>query len=177
LNASAPYFRDDIVINLSAWKGCSVKFRDIHGSEEVTAGRLVGTYAAESESQENGGKQMALILFVEYHAVFRQAAAYLMDQESDLEVVAQGGSGAEGRERMAEGGIDAAVVDIPLPDEGAEEMVRDLHRANPAVPVLVMTHIEQWDVRERFLQAGAAEVLAKDVPFAEVLAAVRRLGH
>jgi DNA-binding NarL/FixJ family response regulator len=125
----------------------------------------------------SGVKKMALILFVEYHATFRQAASYLMDQEPDLEVVAQGGSVAEGRQKMAEGGIDAAVVDIPLPDEGAEDMVRDLHRANPAVPILVMTHIEERDVHERFLRAGAAEVLAKEVPFEEVLAAVRRLGQ
>jgi DNA-binding NarL/FixJ family response regulator len=125
----------------------------------------------------SGVKKMALILFVEYHATFRQAASYLMDQEPDLEVVAQGGSVAEGRQKMAEGGIDAAVVDIPLPDEGAEDMVRDLHRANPAVPVLVMTHMEERDVHERFLKAGAAEVLTKEVPFEEVLAAVRRLGQ
>ena len=77
---------------------------------------------------------MALILFVEYHSVFRQAASYLMDQEPDLEVVAQGGSVLEGRQRMAEGGIDAAIVDIPLPDEGAPQMVRDLHKANPPFP-------------------------------------------
>ena len=120
---------------------------------------------------------MALILFVEYHSAFRQAASYVMDKEPDLEVVAQGGSVAEGRQKMAEGGIDAAIVDIPLPEEGAPEMVRALHESNPSIPVLVMTHIEQWDVHERFLQAGAAEVLAKDVPFVEVLAAVRRLGH
>jgi DNA-binding NarL/FixJ family response regulator len=42
---------------------------------------------------------------------------------------------------------------------------------------LVMTHIEEWDVHERFLKAGASEVLSKEVPFAEVLAAVRRLGQ
>ncbi len=120
---------------------------------------------------------MALILFVEYHAAFRQAASYLMDQEPGLEVVAQGGSVAEGREKMAEGGIDAAIVDIPLPDDGAEGMVRDLHQANPAVPVLVMTHLEDRGVHERFLEAGATEVLAKEVRFEEVLAAVRRLGH
>jgi two-component system response regulator DesR len=107
---------------------------------------------------------MALILFVEYHATFRQAASYLMDQEPDLEVVAQGGSVAEGREKMAEGGIDAAVVDIPFPDEGAEDLVRDLHRANPTVPVLVMAHLGERDVHERFLKAGAAEVLAKRSP-------------
>jgi DNA-binding NarL/FixJ family response regulator len=84
---------------------------------------------------------------------------------------------AEGREKMARGGIDAAIVDIPLPDEGAEELVRDLHEANPSVPVLVMTHIGGQGVHERFLAAGAAEVLSKEVSFGEILVAVRRLGR
>ena len=35
-----------------------------------------------------GGKDV-LILFVEYHAAFRQSAAFMMDQEEDLEVVSQ----------------------------------------------------------------------------------------
>ena len=120
---------------------------------------------------------MALILFVEHHSAFRQAASYLMDQEPDLAVVAQGGSVADGRRRMAQGGIDAAIVDIPLPDEGAPEMVRDLHQANPSIPVLVMTALEDSEAQEQMLRAGAAEVLPKDVPFRDVLAAVRRLGH
>jgi two-component system response regulator DevR len=116
------------------------------------------------------------ILFVEYHRAFRQSASYLMDQEPDLEVVSQAGSVAQGCQRMAEGGIDAAVVDIPLPDEGAPEMVRDLHGANPSIPVLVMTSIEDPEVHDRFLRAGASEVLEKGISFDEVLAAVRRLG-
>ena len=118
-----------------------------------------------------------LILFVEYHAAFRQSASLLMDREPDIEVVSQAGTVAEGRERMAEGGIDAAIVDVPLPDEGAEEMVGELRGANPAIPVLVMTALEGPGVRERFLGAGADEVLGKDAAFAEVLAAVRRLGQ
>jgi DNA-binding NarL/FixJ family response regulator len=118
---------------------------------------------------------MALILFVEYHSAFRQAASYVMNQEPDLKVVAQGGSVAEGRQRMAEGGIDAAIVDIPLPDEGAPEMVRDLHEANPSIPVLVMTSLEDSAIHEQMIRAGAHEVLPKDIPFREVLAAVRRL--
>ncbi len=77
---------------------------------------------------------------------------------------------------MAQGGIDAVIVDIPLPDEGAAEMVRDLHEANPAIPVLVMTTIEEREVHEEFLEAGASEVLSKESSLAGVLAAVRRLG-
>lgn len=119
---------------------------------------------------------MALILFVEYHSAFREAASVAMDQEEDLQVVSQAGSVAEGRQKMAEGGIDAAIVDIPLPDEGAEDMVRELHEANPSIPVLTLTVIEDGEVIDRFLKAGASEVLPKSISFVEVLAAVRRLG-
>jgi DNA-binding NarL/FixJ family response regulator len=114
---------------------------------------------------------------VEYHTSFRQSASFMMAQEEDMEVVSQAGSVAEGRERMAEGGIDAAVVDIPLPGEGAAEMVRELHEANPSVPVLVLMHPEDEGVREEFLGAGAAEVLPKSITLLEFLDAVRRLGH
>jgi DNA-binding NarL/FixJ family response regulator len=122
------------------------------------------------------GSKSVLILFVEVHCCFRQAASYLMDRESDLSVVSQAGTVAEGRQEMAQGGIDTALVDIPLPDEGAEEMVRELHEANPPIPILVMTHLRDPEVRSRFLEAGASEVLSKEISFAEVLAAVRRLG-
>ena len=117
-----------------------------------------------------------LILFVEYHASFRQSASYMMDREADMEVVSQAGSVAQGREKIAEGGIDAAIVDVPLPDEGAAEMVGELRDANPSVAVLVLTHAEDPETREEFLKAGASEVLSKGCTFAQILAAVRRLG-
>lgn len=117
-----------------------------------------------------------LILFVEYHRAFREAASYLMDREQDLEVVSQAGSVAEGRQRMAEGGIDTAIVDVPLPDEGADELVRALHEANPPIPVLVITDLVDPQIRRRFLEAGASEVVSKESTFREVLDAVRRLG-
>ena len=78
---------------------------------------------------------MALrILFVEHHAAFRQSASHMMDLEDDLHVVLQAGSVAEGRERMAEGGIDAAIVDIPLPDEGAQRWCASCTRPTPPSP-------------------------------------------
>ena len=93
-----------------------------------------------------------------------------------MEVVSQAGSVAQGREKMAQGGIDAAIVDIPLPDDGAAELVRDLHEANPSIPVLVLTHLEDEGLYERFLKAGASEVLPKTIRLEEIFQAVRRLG-
>jgi hypothetical protein len=47
-------------------------------------GRLLGIDANGSENRKIGGTKIALILFVEYHAAFRQSASYLMDQQPDL---------------------------------------------------------------------------------------------
>jgi len=116
-------------------------------------------------------------LLVEDHAAFRGALAFMLNLQPSMEVVAQAGFVAEGREEMARGGIDAAVVDVPLPDQGAAEMVRDLVGANPSIPVLVLTHPEDEMVRERFLAAGASEVLPKSDSLGEILAAVGRLGR
>jgi DNA-binding NarL/FixJ family response regulator len=115
-------------------------------------------------------------LFVEYHSAFRQSTSVMMDREPDLEVVSQAGSVAEGRQKMAQGGIDAAIVDIPLPDDGAAELVRDLHEANPSIPVLVLTHLNDQGLYERFLEAGASEVLPKTIQLEEIFASVRRIG-
>jgi DNA-binding NarL/FixJ family response regulator len=55
-------------------------------------------------------------------------------------------------------------------------LVRDLHEANPSIPVLVLTDIRERRVHEEFLQAGAAEVLSNGISLGDILAAVRRLG-
>ena len=55
-------------------------------------------------------------------------------------------------------------------------MVRELHEANPSIPVLVLTHLKDHDMHEELLKAGAAEVLSKNHTVAGMLAAVRRLG-
>lgn len=118
---------------------------------------------------------MARILFAEAHRGFRQSAAVLLDRQPDLEVVAQVGSVEEGRRRMIEGGIDAAIVDVPLPDEYGLELVREMHEANPSIPVLVLSEAQDHESRNELLHAGANEVLSKEIGFEGILAAVRRL--
>lgn len=71
---------------------------------------------------------------------------------------------AEGRKKIAQGGIDTAIVDIPLPDEGAEGLVRELYEANTSIPILVMTVIEEREVHERFLEAGPARYSSRSQP-------------
>jgi len=55
------------------------------------------------------------VMLVEDHVAFRQALAFLLMREPDLEVVAQAGSLAQARE-MLDRRLDVAVLDLALPD-------------------------------------------------------------
>ncbi len=63
-------------------------------------------------------------MLVEDHTAFREALAFLLGREPDLEVVAQAGSLAEAREAL-DGGLDVAVLDKV---ESPSTIVREVRR-------------------------------------------------
>jgi DNA-binding NarL/FixJ family response regulator len=119
---------------------------------------------------------MKSVLLVEDHAVFRQALALILEQDTDFEEDVQAGSLAEGRGRV-NGTIDVAVIDLGLPDGDGTDLIRELREARPGVPVLALTMSQDRERHDRAFEAGAKEVLTKDISIKEVVAAVRRIGE
>lgn len=72
------------------------------------------------------------MLFVEYHATFRQSASYMMGREPGMETASQAGT----------------------VDEGAAGLIGSPHGAGPSVPVLVLTATEGPEVREEARRGG-----------------------
>jgi DNA-binding NarL/FixJ family response regulator len=117
--------------------------------------------------------QSARIVLIEDHATVRQALAFVLKQEPELEVVAQAGSLAEARRFSAD--FDVAVVDLGLPDGHGAEVIRELRTINPKCAVLVLTAESHRTQFARAVEAGAGGVLHKSTPLEEVAEAVRRL--
>lgn len=111
------------------------------------------------------------LLFVEDHSSFREGLASLLKLRDGFEVV-QAGTLEEARARMRSVVPDAALVDLGLPDADGVELVRDLRRADPGLPVLVLTVVFDDEWHDRAREAGAGRVLTKDAPLEEILAAV-----
>lgn len=64
-------------------------------------------------------------------------------------------------ERLAEGGIDVILLDLSLPDcHGAQTVVRTVEAA-PAVPIVVLTGLDDERVGVDAVQAGAQDYLVK----------------
>ena len=101
---------------------------------------------------------------MEDHAAFRQALAFLLTNESAVEVVAQAGSLAEAREEIEaflEERLDVAVLDLGLPDGDGGELLGELRRSNPGIPVVVVSATIEAGHIEELLRARADAVLDK----------------
>lgn len=70
---------------------------------------------------------------------------------------------------------DLAVLDVMLPGRTGYEIVRDLRKAQKAIPVLLLTARDSKEDVVRGLDAGADDYLTKPFSFDELLARVRAL--
>ena len=78
------------------------------------------------------------VMLVEDDTAFREALAFVLAKEHELEAVAQAGSLAGARQAL-DGPMDVALLDLTLPDGDETELIAELRRSNPAVKVMVLS--------------------------------------
>ena len=119
------------------------------------------------------------IMLVEDHPLFRDALAFVLAREPDLEVVAKAGSLAEAREalggRRLEERLDVAVLDLSLPDGDGTMLIEELRRSSPGVSVVVLSATVSAGEAEEVLRAGADAVLDKVRSYSTIAEELRRL--
>jgi DNA-binding NarL/FixJ family response regulator len=114
------------------------------------------------------------ILVVDDHAVLRQGLAALLTGAGAVSEVLHAGSLAEGLAlAAADGDLDAALLDLHLPDAAGVASVSSFAELNPTLPILVVSASEDpCDVR-RALDAGALGYVPKSADPETLVSAVR----
>jgi DNA-binding NarL/FixJ family response regulator len=119
------------------------------------------------------------VMLVEDHIAFRQALAFLLSDDPELEVVAQAGSLAEAKEALEGGGLpgrlDVAVLDLALPDGDGRELIGRLRRSRPGVRIMVLSATVWGGDVEELTRVGADAVLDKVRSYWTIAEEVRRL--
>ena len=118
------------------------------------------------------GPRMRRILLVEPHRALRQALVSMLDQEPDLMVIAAVGSLDEYRCISLEE-IDVTVAEVSLPDGDGTDLIREV--VPYGVRVVATTLNLRSTTRARALEAGASEVLGKDISFEELVGVIKRV--
>ncbi|MFZ2450047.1 MAG: response regulator transcription factor [Methylovulum miyakonense] len=84
-------------------------------------------------------------------------------------------NGSDGFYMGKEFPIDAAVVDIGLPDFSGIELIKRLRKNKIAVPILILTARSRWQEKVEGLEAGADDYLVKPFHYEELLARINAL--
>lgn len=71
--------------------------------------------------------------------------------------------------------IDAAVIDIGLPDFSGIELIKRLRKDKISVPILILTARSRWQEKVEGLEAGADDYLIKPFHYEELLARINAL--
>jgi CheY-like chemotaxis protein len=125
------------------------------------------------------------ILLVEDNLRFREVFALALRRALAAEwldvAFVEAGSISEARARLREGGLDAALIDVRLPDGDGLDLVRELNNgAASHIPTLVLTAYLDHEVAAQAMDAGAKGALSKVVSVPETTGAIMRLidgGH
>jgi CheY-like chemotaxis protein len=88
------------------------------------------------------------------------------------------GSAAEAKTRLRElaGAVDAAVIDMGLPDAKGDELVRDLRAIYPTLPVVIASGRDEASLRKLFSGSPAMTFLSKPYAIEKLCGALRDIG-
>lgn len=122
---------------------------------------------------------MTRILVADDHALVREGLKRVLDQEPDLEVVAEAGDGVEAVEQALGEDVDLAILDLAMPRKTGLHAARELSRRSPGMRTLILSMYENERFLFEALKVGASGYVLKseaDEDIAEACRAAMR-GH
>ena len=83
-------------------------------------------------------------------------------------------TGSKALEVARNGGIDAVLSDIYMPDGGGLDLVKDLRQIDPAIPIILMTAQGSVEAAVRAMAEDATDFIGKPFDVAAVVELLRR---
>jgi len=115
----------------------------------------------------------ARVLVVDDHSLLRTGVANIINQETDLEVVAEAANGRDAIEAFLLHHPDVVLMDLRMPEMEGVEAIRRIREIDPQARVVVLTTYDADEDIARALQAGAKAYILKDIAADALVACVR----
>jgi NarL family two-component system response regulator LiaR len=116
---------------------------------------------------------MIRLAIVDDHTVLRQGLRFLFEQEPDVEVVGEAGTGTTALSMVAASCPDVLLLDLLLPDTSGLEVLAAVRQSHPQTHVVVLTSSPDDAHLLAAIHTGATSFLQKTASAADVLATVR----
>jgi two-component system copper resistance phosphate regulon response regulator CusR len=117
---------------------------------------------------------MRVLLVEDQPDAARMIAKGLREQAYAVDVVAHGDAACH---EASVHDYDTIVLDVMLPRQDGFSVCREIRKAGSAVPILMLTAMDDVEARVAGLDAGADDYLTKPFDFRELLARLRALAR
>ncbi|MGH8243707.1 MAG: response regulator [Steroidobacteraceae bacterium] len=121
----------------------------------------------------NAGEHRISVILADDHPVVRDGLAAIVNQQPDMEVVAEAGDGEQAIALYEQHRPDVMVLDLRMPKYDGVTVVQRVLDAHPKACLLIMTTYDGDEDIFRSLSQGAKGYLLKDAPRQEILSAIR----
>ncbi len=113
------------------------------------------------------------VLIADDHKILRQSLFILLQQEDDIDVVGEAGTGSDALEAVQRLKPDVAILDISLPQLSGLDVAAHLRQVAPDVHVIILTMHKGEDFVARAFRQRVQGYVLKDNALEELLQAIR----
>jgi len=118
---------------------------------------------------------MISVLIADDHTVVRQGLKHILSNDSQLKVVGEATNGEEVLSMVEALKVDSVVLDITMPGKNGLDVLKELKRKHPQLPVLVLSMHPEDQFAIRILRAGASGYVTKESAPDELIGALRKV--
>jgi two-component system, NarL family, invasion response regulator UvrY len=115
------------------------------------------------------------VLIIDDHALVRRGMISLLQEHFKGVVVGEAGDARAGMEAVIHDPWDLVIIDIGMPGRNGLELIQDIRREKPDLPILVISTHPEKDYALRALKSGAAGYVTKQSAADVLVTAVSRV--
>jgi DNA-binding NarL/FixJ family response regulator len=130
---------------------------------------------SEESAATNGGSDVIRVMIADDHALFRQGLKIVLDNESDLSVVAEASDGEEACEKAIAETPDIVLMDVRMPRLSGIDAAARLKQELPTSKIVMLTVSDDEQDLFEAIKAGASGYLLKEIDPSEIAGAIRQI--
>ena len=115
------------------------------------------------------------ILITDDHAVVRQGLKLILADHFHKAVFGEARNATEALARVWKQRWDVVVLDITMPGRSGLEVLKEIKRSRPKLPVLILSMHPEDQFAVRLLKAGASGYLTKESAGEELVSAIKKV--